>query len=151
MQIDTTKWHLERNPNDTDFTDLITSGAVRAGDAYWDDSEIILTIPFSPEPTSAEQQRITIRLVTADAEEEQNYLAALNARQGNLQYVNTTAGQVNTSMQTIRDDTSMTTAEVQTYLRNVAQAVQVVSNQQVELSRQNNAVILMVLRLMNLI
>lgn len=151
MQIDTMLWRLERNPNTTDYTDLITSGAVRTGDATgWDDSTVnVVTIPFSPEPTAAEQDRIRIRLVTVDAAEESNYLAAQDARVGNTTYVDTTSAQVQTQTQAIRDDTNITTTDLQNYVKQLAQGVQVLNNQVTPLTRQNNAIILMLLRLMN--
>ena len=77
MQIDPSQYRIERFPTDSmDFTDLITSGAVRSGSvSYSEDASghEVLVIPFTPEPTAAEQWAITRRVITKDAAEEQTY------------------------------------------------------------------------------
>lgn len=150
MIFDMTKYVVERVPLDAvDFTDLTTaSGAVRNGLVEWLPDNM-LNVPFSPEPLEAERWPILRRIITADAAEEQLYIQAENARAGNTTYRNTTAGNVNTQAQAIRDDTSFTTAERDTYIRQEAQGIQTVNNQVSALSAQVNGLIDMVLKLMN--
>lgn len=63
-------------PADTDMSDL--TAAARDGDAGWlEDGS--LSIPFSPEPTPAEQSRILRRLLTASPADEAVVAALVDA------------------------------------------------------------------------
>lgn len=58
---------LVRSADDTDVSDL--TAAVRSGAASWlEDGS--LSIPFDPEPTDAEQERIRRRLMTPTDDQE---------------------------------------------------------------------------------
>lgn len=77
MQINTSGYSIKRFPDDSmDFSDIITSGAVRSGPVSYTEGpqgDEMLNIPFTPEPTAAEQWLITIRVLTKDGAQETLY------------------------------------------------------------------------------
>ena len=67
MNLTVTPGRPLRDPATTDLSDLTASE--RTGDAAWLD-ETTLHLPFTPEPSQAEQALIRRRLMTRDAEQE---------------------------------------------------------------------------------
>ncbi len=149
MIFDMTGLRIERPIDETDFSDLTTtSGAVRSGPSQWV-GETQLEIPFTPEAAESERWPILRRIITKDAAEEQKYIQAENAITSNNAWRTNTSPQVDTQAQAIRDDASITSTEVPTYLRQLAQGTQVLNRQIRDLSVQNNNIIELLLKLLN--
>lgn len=144
MQIDTIKYRINRDVETTDFSDLITSGAVKTGGATWDpDVPDLLIIPFSPEPTAAEQWAITRRLFTLDATEESLYTASETAQTNNTTWRTNTSPQVTSGATAIENTTGTFSSNTvrDGHIRTVAQGVRIVNVQLAAVSNQLNQVI----------
>ena len=143
MQINTNQYRIDRDINAVDLSDLITSGAVRQGDATWDEDQIMVTIPFSPEPTASEQWAITRRLFTLDAAEESLYANSEAAQAANTTWRNNTSPQITSGAQAIENTTGTFASNTvrDNNIRTVAQGVRVVNVQLSAVTNQLNQVI----------
>lgn len=144
MQIDATKYRLDRDPETIQYSDIVTSGAVKTGPAVWNEGEQDqLTIPFSPEPTAAEQWAITRRLFTLDAVEEQLYASSESAQTANTNWRTNTSPQITTGAQAIENTTGTFASNTvrDGHIRTLAQGVRLVNVQLSAVSNQLNQVI----------
>ena len=128
--------------DDLDFSDLTT--AVRDG-AAWSDGTYIY-IPFAPEPTPAEQERILIRIMTVDAAQEQLFVDAANAISNNAAWRTNTAPQIVSGAQTIEGTTGTFASNTvrDGYIRQEAQGLRVNTQQVIALTRPRGTLLRMV-------
>lgn len=151
MIIDLSNMKLERPADDVDFTDLTTtSGAVKSGPARWVEGQPEqYEIPFTPEAAESERWPITRRIITKDANEEALYRQAEDARTSNIAWRTNTSPQITTDAQTVENDSSFTTTERDAYIRGLAKAVRVLNTQLAAVSRQNEEITVLLLRVLN--
>jgi hypothetical protein len=146
MEIDTNQYTLERFPDDISYADIVSSGAVKTGPAVWDTNRPgIMLIPFTPEPTAAEQWAITRRLLTSDTEEEQLYIQAEQAITINRAWRQGEAVTIFNNADALEDSATATTAN----MRQAFTGIKLIDQQLARITEQNEQIIVLLLRLMN--
>ena len=148
-----TPLQIERSPDDTDFSDLTTaSGARKTGSASWTEDGN-LDIPFSPDPTPAEVWAIKRRLITSDASEEALYIAAEQAIQANAAWRAGTGTTIRTAAANIENrataDGSWSATVRDQSSRQEASGIRLLAEHLTTISQQNEAIIQLLLKLMN--
>jgi hypothetical protein len=150
--IDLTGMKLERSADSVDFADLTTtSGAVKSGPAAWvPGQENQYEIPFTPEAAESERWPITRRIITKDAEEEQLYIDAEQARSNNTTWTAGTQDQIASGAAAIEGTSgNFTTTDASNHIRSLARGVRLLSEQAEVAANQRNAIILLLLRILN--
>lgn len=150
MQIDTNKYRLKRDPSNTDYSDITASVLDPSGPVWSQTTENLLILPFTPEPSQAEQDLIVLRLSTVDAAQETLFRQAQTAISNDAAWRTGQAAQIIAGAQTIEGRTgSQSTATLSTDARSSAQGIRLLTQQVQALSAQNEQLMTIVRDLLN--
>jgi hypothetical protein len=132
-----------------DLTDITTKEITSRGYEEDEAGQEFFVIRFAVNLTDDERHRIETRLLTSSGVEESLTLQSEAALETNRTFTNTTSPEIEIGANVILNDTSITTADVPGYLKDLARGVKTLNAQAAAAAKQRNQLIRLMLKMLD--